>query len=129
MELFIFDIFPFLATGDSHSKSEFAVLSVARSDEFSPLKNAPGAGADCPETSRRDIFKQTVRFLEDAGAAVIAQGAGNESILNEHVPVLELSPLLTYDGESLADIVKGKKITIDKPTFVKSVDDLKALAK
>lgn len=42
MELFIFDSFPFA--------QNMAVLEVDRQNYFSPLKNAPGAGVDCPET-------------------------------------------------------------------------------
>lgn len=42
MELFIFDSFPFA--------SNMALLEVDRENYFSPLKNAPGAGSDCPET-------------------------------------------------------------------------------
>jgi len=49
LELFIFDIFPFLPI--EAGKTPFAVLSVPRAQDFSPLKNAPGAGVDCPETS------------------------------------------------------------------------------
>ena len=54
LELFIFDVFPFT--------ERMAVLEVAREDEFSPLKNAPGCkdGAS-PDTSRNDIFAQHVR--------------------------------------------------------------------
>ncbi|KAH8987335.1 nucleotide-diphospho-sugar transferase [Lactarius hatsudake] len=62
LEMFVFDVFP-------HTE-RFAVLEVAREEEFSPLKNAPGTGADDPETSRRDLLAQHRRFLEAAGAAV-----------------------------------------------------------
>ena len=44
-----------------------------REDEFSPLKNGPGADRDCPHTSRaalcdlhyRQIMKAGGRFLDD----------------------------------------------------------------
>lgn len=120
MELFIFDIFPFL---DAKS---FFVLSVPRSAEFSPLKNAPGAGAGCPETSRRDIFAQSVRFLKALGCEVKASGAGVEKIVDKEYPIFEISPLVSYDGESL-EFTKGKSISISKPTYVNSVDELKSL--
>lgn len=42
LEAFIFDSFPFA--------KNMAVLEVDRANYFSPLKNAPGAGSDCPET-------------------------------------------------------------------------------
>lgn len=104
LEMFVFDVFPFTR--------RFAVLEVARSDEFSPLKNAPGAGSDDPETSRRDLLAQHRRFLENAGARV-----------NEGVEV-ELSPLVTYAGEGLEG-VKGKAFS--KSGVVNKVEDLDTL--
>ncbi|WWC63789.1 uncharacterized protein I303_106394 [Kwoniella dejecticola CBS 10117] len=97
LELFIFDVFPF-------TKS-LAVLEVPREEEFSPLKNAPGSKADCPETSRRDLLAQQLRWLIKAGAEVQegADGAGVE---------IEVTPGVSYAGEGL-EWVKGK-------TFVKS---------
>lgn len=82
LELFVFDVFPFC--GD-----KMAVHEVARREEFSPLKNAKGTGADDEDTSRRDLLAQQRRWLEAAGAKV---GEGVE---------VELSPLLTYSGEGL----------------------------
>ncbi|KAI0297550.1 UDP-N-acetylglucosamine diphosphorylase [Multifurca ochricompacta] len=90
LEMFVFDVFPYT--------SNFAVLEVARAEEFSPLKNAPGTGSDDPETSRRDLLAQHARFLAAAGAKV-----------QEGVQI-ELSPLVTYSGEGLAS-VKGKTFT------------------
>lgn len=92
LEQFVFDVFPFA--------ERFVVFEGPRAEEFSPLKNAPGAPADTAETSRRDLLAQQRRFLEAAGAKV-----------SDSVEV-EISPLLTYAGEGLED-VKGK-------TFVKS---------
>ncbi|CAG7854012.1 UDP-N-acetylhexosamine pyrophosphorylase AltName: Full=Antigen X; Short=AGX; AltName: Full=Sperm-associated antigen 2; Includes: RecName: Full=UDP-N-acetylgalactosamine pyrophosphorylase; AltName: Full=AGX-1; Includes: RecName: Full=UDP-N-acetylglucosamine pyrophosphorylase; AltName: Full=AGX-2 [Serendipita indica DSM 11827] len=104
LELFVFDVFPFT--------SNFAVLEVDRKDDFSPLKNAPGTGVDDPETSRRDLLQQQRRFLEAAGATV-AEGVE-----------IELSPLVTYDGEGL-ESVKGKKFT--RSGIVESIESLDAL--
>lgn len=104
LEMFIFDVFPLT--------QRFAVLEVERCDEFSPLKNAPGAGSDDPDTSRRDLLAQHRRFLEDAGANVKAG------------VTIELSPLVTYSGEGLKD-VKGKTFT--KSGHVRSLEDLDAL--
>ncbi|KAL0951609.1 hypothetical protein HGRIS_008289 [Hohenbuehelia grisea] len=104
LELFVFDVFP-------HTE-RFAVLEVARSEEFSPLKNAPGTGSDNPETSRRDLLSQHKRFLESAGATV-----------KEGVEI-ELSPLVSYAGEGL-DSVKGK--TFSKSGIVSSVEELDVL--
>jgi len=104
LELFVFDVFPFT--------KNFAVLEVARKEEFSPLKNAPGTGSDDPETSRRDLLDQHKRFLESAGAR-----------LKEDVEI-ELSPLVTYAGEGL-ESVKGKTFT--RSGYVANVEELDAL--
>jgi UDP-N-acetylglucosamine/UDP-N-acetylgalactosamine diphosphorylase len=90
LELFVFDVFPFA--------QRFHVLEVARQDEFSALKNAPGAGSDCPETSRRDLLALHRRWLREAGATV----ADDFDI--------EISPLLSYAGEGL-ETLKGKTLT------------------
>ncbi|KAI0714899.1 nucleotide-diphospho-sugar transferase [Earliella scabrosa] len=104
LEMFVFDVFPFT--------KRFAVLEVARAEEFSPLKNAPGTGSDDPETSRRDLLAQHRRFLEAAGATV------------EEGVEIELSPLVTYAGEGL-ESVKGKTFT--RSGYVESVEELDAL--
>ncbi|KAF9087229.1 UDP-N-acetylglucosamine pyrophosphorylase [Mortierella sp. AD031] len=112
LEMFVFDVFPFT--------ERMAVFEVDRREEFSPLKNAPKSGQDCPETSRRDILQQHVRFIEAAGGKVVV-GEDDEQI--EGAPTLELSPLVTYSGEGLADIVAGK--SIKTPLRVHSLEDLK----
>ncbi|CAL1694452.1 unnamed protein product [Somion occarium] len=104
LEMFVFDVFPFT--------KRFAVLEVARNEEFSPLKNAPGTGSDDPETSRRDLLAQQRRFLENAGAKV-ADGVE-----------IEVSPLVSYAGEGL-ESVKGKTFT--RSGLVESVEELDAL--
>lgn len=113
LEAFVFDVFPFT--------ERMAVFEVDRQDEFSPLKNAPGSGADCPETSRRDILLQHVRFIEAAGGKVVV---GEEDTQIEGAPTLELSPLVTYYGEGLEEIVRGK--SIKTPISVASIEELKA---
>lgn len=104
LELFIFDVFPFT--------KKMAVLEVARSTEFSPLKNAPGTGTDDPETSRRDILAEHTRWLVAAGAVV---RAGVE---------IELSPLVSYAGEGL-ESVKGR--TFATSAVIESVEQLERL--
>ncbi|KAJ3093709.1 UDP-N-acetylglucosamine pyrophosphorylase [Physocladia obscura] len=79
LELFIFDVFPFV--------DKLAVLETARSEEFSPLKNAPGSKDDSPETSRAHTLAQHKRFIESAGGRVEGD--------------VELSPLVSYAGEGL----------------------------
>ncbi|TIA72057.1 hypothetical protein E3P91_02177 [Wallemia ichthyophaga] len=101
MELFIFDVFPF---------TNLSLLEVERSDEFSPLKNAPGSKADTPETSRKDVLNLSKRYLKENGA-VIADDIE-----------IELSPLVSYEGEGLS-FVSGKEVV--KGGYVKDVDQLK----
>jgi UDP-N-acetylglucosamine/UDP-N-acetylgalactosamine diphosphorylase len=126
LELFIFDIFPFLGGED-----KFAVFSVPRSSEFSPLKNAPGTGVDCPETSRRDIFRQSTEFLHRAGVVVIGSAGGVEKftlkddgkeVLVEEVAV-EVSPLVSYDGEGL-ESVSGRRIEVIQPLYISSLSSI-----
>ncbi|KAL2125122.1 hypothetical protein VTJ04DRAFT_1487 [Mycothermus thermophilus] len=95
LEQFVFDVFPML------DLNQFACLEVLREDEFSPLKNAAGTGEDDPDTSRRDILQQGLRWLKAAGAEVeVAEG----------VEGIEVSPLLSYGGEGL-EKYKGVTVT------------------
>lgn len=98
LELFIFDVFPFCA--------RLAIHEVARAEEFSPLKNAPGTASDNPETSRRDLLAQQRRWLAAAGAHV-ADGAD-----------VELSPRVTYAGEGL-EAARGR--TFDRTQNVEAL--------
>jgi len=94
LEQFIFDVFPMLEL------SQFACMEVKREDEFSPLKNARGAGEDDPDTSKRDIMAQGERWLRAAGATVVTE-AENKGV--------EVSPLISYGGEGLKKLA-GKSI-------------------
>ncbi|KAJ2719041.1 UDP-N-acetylglucosamine pyrophosphorylase [Coemansia sp. Benny D115] len=98
LERFVFDVFPFV--------SQMAVLEVDRKDQFSPLKNAPGSGVDCPETSRGDLIAQCIRFAEAAGATVLPPAEGQE-------PSFEISPLVSYAGEGLESLA-GKTLVADQ---------------
>lgn len=93
LEQFVFDVFPRIPL------NKFSCLEVRREDEFSPLKNAPGAGEDCPETSRADVLAQGRRWLEKAGA--IVTGDKDTGV--------EVSPLVSYGGEGL-EFLKGKEV-------------------
>ncbi|KAJ2159836.1 UDP-N-acetylglucosamine pyrophosphorylase [Coemansia sp. RSA 552] len=97
LERFVFDIFPYV--------QRMAILEVDRKDQFSPLKNAPGTGADCPETSRSDLIAQCIRFVEAAGATV-QRVDGQE-------PSFEISPLVSYAGEGL-EALAGKTLAADQ---------------
>ncbi|KAG0324378.1 UDP-N-acetylglucosamine pyrophosphorylase, partial [Podila horticola] len=113
LEMFVFDVFPFT--------ERMAVFEVDRREEFSPLKNAPGTGQDCPETSRRDILQQHVRFIESAGGKVIV---GEDDKQVEGAPTLEISPLVSYSGEGLAEIVAGK--SIKTPITIHTLEELRS---
>ncbi|KAJ2648531.1 UDP-N-acetylglucosamine pyrophosphorylase [Coemansia sp. RSA 1250] len=97
LERFVFDVFPHV--------DKMAVLEVDRKDQFSPLKNAPGTGVDCPETSRRDLIAQCIRFAEAAGATVHTV-EGSE-------PAFEISGLVSYAGEGLESL-SGKALAADQ---------------
>lgn len=91
LEQFVFDVFVTVPL------TKFAVLEVARGDEFSPLKNAPGTGQDDPETSRAHLLEQGARWVQAAGATI------------EGEQLIEVSPLTSYGGEGLENF-KGKTV-------------------
>jgi len=100
LELFIFDTFP-------HAK-RMAALQVPRDDEFAPVKNAPGAKAgDSPDTARQLISALGKRRIASAGGRVMVAG-GHVGAAD---PVVEISPLLSYQGEGLAERVGGRTLT------------------
>jgi UDP-N-acetylglucosamine/UDP-N-acetylgalactosamine diphosphorylase len=74
---------------------------VAREDHFAPVKNAPGEKIDSPDTARAACLAQGARWVAAAGGQVAA-GAG-----------VEVHPLLSYAGEGLEELVKGK--VFDQP--------------
>lgn len=88
IEKFVFDVFEFA--------EKFVTVEVPRDEEFSALKNADNAGKDCPSTARRDLFRLHKKYLEQAGGAI---EGGDE---------IEISPLLSYAGEGLENLVKGQ---------------------
>lgn len=102
MEKFIFDVFEFA--------ENFICLEVARECEFSALKNADSAKKDCPSTARQDLLTLHRKYIREAG--------GN---IGDNVEV-EISPLLSYGGENLADLVKGEDLTIS-PFHLKSMNE------
>ena len=86
-EMFVFDALPFADNS--------IVIETARSDDFSPVKNAEGV--DSPQTSRDDQLRQFARWLGAVGAAVETDATGLPKC------GLEISPLFGYDADSFAE--------------------------
>jgi UDP-N-acetylglucosamine/UDP-N-acetylgalactosamine diphosphorylase len=92
LELFIFDTFPL--------SQKTSLMEVNRQEYFAPVKNAPGSPTDSPETARAAILKLHGRWVKAAG------GAG--PVLEADGQGIEVSPLVSYAGESLEGICKGQ---------------------
>ncbi|XP_028168443.1 UDP-N-acetylhexosamine pyrophosphorylase-like protein 1 [Ostrinia furnacalis] len=102
MEKFIFDVFEFA--------ENFICLEVARDVEFSALKNADSAKKDCPSTAREDLLRLHRKYIREAGGEI----ADNIDV--------EISPLLSYGGENLEDLVRGEVFSIS-PFHLKSASE------
>lgn len=87
IEKFVFDVFEF--------SKHFVTWEVPRESEFSALKNSDEAGKDCPATAKRDLLALHKCYIEKAGGSV----EGDE---------VEISPLISYGGEDLDGLVRGK---------------------
>ena len=96
LESFIFDVFP-MATS-------MAVLEVPRESEFAPVKNAPGAADDSPDTARALLRAAHARWLAAAGALLPPDGGA-----------VEVSPLVSYAGEGLGALAG---VTLTSPSLI-----------
>ncbi|KAI9677184.1 MAG: UDP-N-acetylglucosamine pyrophosphorylase [Trizodia sp. TS-e1964] len=111
LEQFVFDVFPMV------DLSQFACMEVRREDEFSPLKNARGAGEDDPDTSKRDLHNQGARWVKSAGGTVVSESESTSGV--------EISPLISYDVQDTNSWAKGgeglgylKGATIKAPAVI-----------
>lgn len=102
MEKFIFDVFEFA--------ENFICLEVARDVEFSALKNADSAKKDCPSTTREDLLRLHRKYIRESGG-----------IIADEVDV-EISPLLSYGGENIKDLVENKEFSTS-PFHLKSMNE------
>merc|ERR1712156_1137283 len=91
LEKFVFDVFQF--------SESFVVWECKREEEFSPLKNADKVGAsDTPTTAREALLKLHKQYVQAAGGQVAGQ--------------VEISPLLSYAGENLSNVVCNQPTVI-----------------
>lgn len=103
---------------------------VVREHEFSPLKNGPTAKKDSAVTARQSLYSFHRELIEKAGGKIVTTKNGNGNINgysngtngdashvngyshhaddDEDEVVVEISPLVTYDGEGLEPLVSGK---------------------
>ncbi|GFH59840.1 hypothetical protein CTEN210_16319 [Chaetoceros tenuissimus] len=93
LESFIFDVFPL--------STSMAIYEVERKDEFAPVKNAPGASSDSPDTARAMISSLSKEWLIQAGATLKEEGSAD--------CICEITPMTSYGGEGL-DSYKGKEV-------------------
>jgi len=92
LESFIFDIFPF--------SERMAVLDTVRDQEFAPVKNALGSTSDSPDTARSYLSKQAQKWVTEAGG----------KLTGDLDSLCEISPMTSYGGEGLQELVQGKEI-------------------
>ena len=95
LEKFVFDVFEFT--------DNFVVWECIREHEFSPLKNADGPGKkDTPTTARHALFSLHKEYIRN-----------NEGIVknDDNETIVEISPIVSYAGENLKDLVTNKSFT------------------
>jgi len=142
MEKFVFDVFQFA------SDSNFVVWEVLRDDEFAPLKNNDTSPKDTPTTSRHALYNLHQRWVLKAGGLFIhddgtpisdipskngdnkngdnknddnKNGKSHREDNDESPIICEISPLLSYYGEGLSDLVQGNKHL--SPLILNSIEE------
>jgi len=88
------------------------IIETAREEDFSPVKNAEGL--DSPETCRRDLLRQYVRWLCKVGIEVPSNNEGDPEF------VFEISPLRGFDLESFAANPRNIDLKMPAPDEVLS---------
>ncbi|XP_035210569.1 UDP-N-acetylhexosamine pyrophosphorylase-like isoform X3 [Stegodyphus dumicola] len=127
LEKFVFDVFVF--------SDKFAAWEVHREAEFSPLKNSDDSPKDTPTTARLSLYALHRQYIKDAGGhfadensetfvSVDLNVTGNDDekkdIAEEKrtVGICEISPLVSYAGEGLEELVAGR--TFSGPVIISS---------
>ncbi|ENN75005.1 hypothetical protein HUJ04_001269 [Dendroctonus ponderosae] len=87
IEKFIFDVIGYT--------QNFLLWQIERFQEFSPIKNSDASGKVCFLTAKKDLLNLHKRWIETMGGK--CQGEG-----------VEVSPLLSYEGEGLA-LFRGRE--------------------
>lgn len=100
IEKFIFDVFQY--------SNHFVTWEVPRDSEFSALKNSDDVGKDCPSTAKRDLLALHKKYIVKAGGVV-------------NCDEVEISPLLSYAGEDLEDVVKDR--VFNSPTVLQAEEE------
>lgn len=91
LEKFVFDVFSFA--------KNFLIWEVPRDMEFSPLKNSDADKKETPTTCRNDLYDEHARWLANAGAMLVGE---------KEEMKFEISPLVSYHGEDLSELVSGR---------------------
>lgn len=92
IEKFVFDVFQFC--------NNLVVWEVNREEEFSALKNSDAEDKDNPTTARKALYALHKSYVENAGGR-----------FDSDKVEVEISPLFSYSGEGLRDIVAGRSFT------------------
>jgi len=124
MEKFVFDVFQFA--------QKFAIWECIREEEFAPLKNANGAADFTPWHCRKALFALHQKYMMKAGSYLISDLGRKLSLLDSPATpkevnnnldaeeiykgeesieeiICEIAPSVTYAGEGLEKIVKGRR--------------------
>ena len=94
------------------------LIEVAREEEFAPVKNAPLATTDSPDTARILISQQSLRWLVAVNATFVNEEGDVIPVntlldgSNENIGkyLCEISPQLSCHGENLESFANEKVV-------------------
>jgi UDP-N-acetylglucosamine pyrophosphorylase len=108
-ELFLNTIFEYLP-----KNQDFLLIKTTREKEFSPIKSKEGA--DSPETTRKNMSKMFLKWLNDNEISVIDKEL-NKEITNNDIEnndyLIEIDFKLSYDGKNLKSKINKTHLEID----------------